>query len=116
MEEYEQGSIIEGKVTGVEDYGIFLSFGNNCNGLIHISEISSAFVKNPKEYAKINDIIKAKIISKEENNHYKLSIKQLSSESDLQKKDKNGFKTLSEMLDTWIKESKIKIDKKAKKE
>ena len=119
MKTYKKDTIIEGKVTGVEDYGIFLSFGDGCSGLIHISEISNSFVKNPNEYASIGDMIKAKIISKEGNNHYKLSIKGIKKEqTDIFKKDeeKHGFNSLSKMLDFWIKDTVNKINKKTKKE
>ena len=40
MDNYKIGDIVEGTVTGIERYGIFLSFNNNKTGLIHISEIS----------------------------------------------------------------------------
>ena len=114
IKEYKIGDIIEGKVTGIEDYGIFVTFGENCSGLIHISEISKSFVKNVRDYAKENGTLKAIIIDIEENNHYKLSIKRLdnkkffkyfSSEDIL-----HGFDSLSENLDTWIKESLKEID------
>ena len=77
MKKHVEGDIITGKVTGIEDYGIFLSFDNNKSGLIHISEISDSFVKNVNDYAKINDTLTVKILSIDEDGHYKLSIKEL---------------------------------------
>ena len=116
MATFHEGDIITGKVTGIEDYGIFLSFGENNSGLIHISEISDSFVKNISDYANVNDMLTAKIISVEEDGHYKLSLKEL----DHSKKDdshqisetKHGFQTLENMLPEWIDEAYTEIEKK----
>jgi len=118
INDYKIGDIIKGTVTGIENYGIFVTFGDGCTGLIHISEISTAFVKNVRDYAKENSKIEAMIIDIDEDNHYKLSIKSLddknlfkhfSSEDIL-----HGFDSLSNNLDKWIKETMKKIDKEAK--
>ena len=63
MKNYSEGDIVTGIVTGIEDYGIFLSFDNNKSGLVHISEISNSFVKNVNDYANINDSLTVKILS-----------------------------------------------------
>ena len=112
MKEYKTGDIIEGTVTGIEKYGIFVSLDNNYDGLIHISEISRSFVKNVGDYANIDEVIKARIIGMEDDNHYKLSIIDL----DYREKKKNfskieetagGFENLKNKLDEWIKEKKV---------
>lgn len=117
--EYKIGDIIEGTVTGIEDYGIFVTFGNNNNGLIHISEISKEFVKNVRDYAKENSKIQAMIIDIDSNNHYKLSIKSMENKKlfkHFSSKDiLHGFDTLSKNLDTWIEESIEKIELENKK-
>ena len=72
---YKIGDIVSGKVTGIEDYGIFLLIDDKTVGLIHISEISDYFVKNVNDYAKIDDEIKAEVIEiDEEKNQLKLII------------------------------------------
>ena len=48
--ELEVGNIIKGKVTGIENYGIFVQFENNYSGLIHISEVSEDFVRDINNY------------------------------------------------------------------
>ncbi len=115
MATYQEGDIITGKVTGIEDYGIFLSFGENQSGLIHISEISDSFVKNVFDYANVNDSLTAKIISVEEDGHYKLSLKELDNSK---KQDnhhisetKHGFETLQSMLPGWIDEAYTEMEK-----
>lgn len=116
MKKYECGDIISGIVTGVEDYGIFLSFGDGLCGLVHISEISDSFVKNVSDYAKINDIIQAKILSVDTDKHYKLSIKALEDEKKAEhhpiQETKSGFLTLQEKLPEWIDSAYQEIEKK----
>lgn len=121
MTKYHVGDIITGYVTGIEDYGIFLSFGNHCSGLIHISEISNSFVKNVSDYAELNSKMKAMILNCDSDSHFKLSLKAIH-EINCKKKDNDriietnqGFKTLSENLDKWIDETIEEIDKKSKK-
>ena len=116
MNNYHEGDIVTGVVTGVEDYGIFLSFGDNQSGLIHISEISDSFVKNVNDYAKVNDSITVKILSVDEDGHYKLSIKEL--EGNLKQggrrisETKKGFSTLEKKLPEWIDEAYNNLEKK----
>lgn len=110
--EYNVGDIVSGVVTGVEDYGIFLSFGKGCSGLIHISEVSDYYVKNIHDYAKIDDVITAKILECDSNQHFKLSIKSLHSHPKNDIDCPNGFTRLSSMLTTWIHDSYDEITKK----
>ena len=78
MSIYKIGDIVEGRVTGIESYGIFMVFDDGTTGLIHISEISETFVRNVSDYVKLNEIICAKILDVDlENKKLKLSIKDL---------------------------------------
>lgn len=101
------GEILKGKVTGIENYGFFISFPNGYTGLVHISEMSSHFVKNVNDYAELNEEVYAKIIDiDEENKKYKLSIKDINYRSDGSEKEKDGFTVLKEKLPQWIEEYK----------
>ena len=115
MKDYQIGDIITGLVTGIEDYGIFLSFGDNCSGLIHISEISDFFVKNVSDYAKVNQSLSAKILSVDNEGHYKLSIKALAENrkntNNYIIETKSGFHTLEQNLSYWIEEAFHEIKK-----
>lgn len=64
-ENYEEGQVIEGVVTGVADFGAFVQFTDNpdVEGLIHISELAHRVIDNPKEVINVDDTVKAKIIS-----------------------------------------------------
>ena len=110
MCEYQKGEIVNGTVTGIEKYGIFVSFDHSVTGLIHISEISDSFVKNVGDYAELNETIQARVIEYDsKHKKLKLSIK------DLQYRDssklghkiietKSGFSSLKRNLDNWIQE------------
>lgn len=69
------GEILTGKVSGVVDFGIFISFGE-LEGLVHISEISWEKVKDPHDFAKVGDKIQVQVIGIEEDK-ISLSIKRL---------------------------------------
>ena len=68
MPNIEVGGIVKGKVTGVENYGIFLLINNYYTGLIHISEVSDNFVKNIFDYVEVDDEIYSKVIAIDEDN------------------------------------------------
>ena len=59
---YKVGDVINCTVCGVENYGIFIRTDDNYTGLIHISEISSDFVRNVSDYAKVGEKIKCQIL------------------------------------------------------
>ena len=121
MKTYIVGSVINGIVTGIEDYGIFVSLDNGTTGLIHISEISESFVKNVDDYAKIGDAISAKVLEYDEiSDKLKLSIKQLSNNHEVSNdhelfETENGFNGLRDSLNYWVNEKKQEICKNQKK-
>lgn len=59
---YSVGDIVEGEVTGIVDFGIFVRLPDNIEGLVHKSEIDWGLVDDTKNHAKIGDHVKAKII------------------------------------------------------
>lgn len=74
------GSILEGKVISVMPFGAFVDIGDNQSGLVHISEISSRYVKDINECVKKGDSVKVKVIRIDEQGKISLSIKQASEE------------------------------------
>ena len=113
MDDIKINDIIEVTVTGIQKYGAFVLINEKYDGLIHISEISSGYVKNINDYIKIKDKIYAQVVDiDEENNKFKLSIKNIDYRNDgklISNEDNfsNGFEPLKEHLDLWINE-KIK--------
>ena len=102
---YKIGDVVKGYITGVQKYGIFVSLDDEYTGLIHISEISHAYVKDINDYLNDNNIIEAKVIEvDEENKQLKLSIKNLHNNKEEFFTSKKGFKSLKENLKPWMDE------------
>ncbi|MEI6479576.1 MAG: S1 RNA-binding domain-containing protein [bacterium] len=61
---YEVGQTVDGVVSGVADFGVFVKFVDNpaVEGLIHVSELDYRIVENPKDVVKVDDVVKAKIV------------------------------------------------------
>ena len=73
----QEGSIIEGKVKNITDYGAFVDLGG-LDGLIHVTDISWTKINNPSEVLKLNDNIKVKVLKfDEESSRLSLGLKQL---------------------------------------
>lgn len=49
----EQGSILEGKVTGITSFGAFVELPDGTTGLVHISEIAEVYVKDINDFLKL---------------------------------------------------------------
>ena len=62
VSKYNIGDIIEGTVTGVVDFGIFVKIDEDIEGLIHKSEIDWGLVENTKDYAKVGEKVKVEVI------------------------------------------------------
>lgn len=66
LSEFKVGDTIEGIVTGVVNFGAFVEFGDNLEGLVHISELAWQRIDNPKDIIKVGDSVKAQIIAIED--------------------------------------------------
>lgn len=62
FEDLKEGMILTGTVRNVIDFGAFVDIGVKHDGLVHISELSDKFVKNPSDFVSIGDIVKVKVI------------------------------------------------------
>jgi len=60
---YKVGTEVEGSITAITDFGVFISFGESLEGLIHISELAWQRIDNPADLYKVGDIIKAEVIN-----------------------------------------------------
>jgi S1 RNA binding domain protein len=76
----EIGSIVEGTVTGITHFGAFVTLPNGKTGLVHISEVADAYVRDIKEYLKDQDKVKVKVLTLDDKGKIGLSIKQASPE------------------------------------
>ena len=118
MQKYEKGNVVTGCVTGIEKYGIFVGLDEFYSGLIHISEISSNFVRNVSDYVTVGETIRVRIRDvDEENYHVKLSIRDLDYRVNMKNRSKilevgGGFQPLERRLDGWISDKMKEISKK----
>ena len=62
FEDLREGQILTGTVRNVTDFGAFIDVGVKHDGLVHISEMSNSFVKNPSDVVSVGDIVKVKVI------------------------------------------------------
>ncbi|MDQ0163890.1 S1 domain-containing post-transcriptional regulator GSP13 [Aeribacillus alveayuensis] len=116
---FEVGTIVEGKVTGIQPYGVFVSLDEETQGLVHISEITHQYVKNIQDHLKVGDEVKVKILAiDEDSGKISLSIraakeppkrnrtKKRIGNAKKSEKTPAGFNTLKEKLQEWIEQSK----------
>ena len=71
----EVGSIVEGKVTGITRFGAFVELAPGKTGMVHISEVSTAYVNDINEYIKEGQIIRVRILNVSDDGKISLSIK-----------------------------------------
>ncbi len=62
FEDLREGQILTGTVRNVTDFGAFVDIGVKHDGLVHISQLSNSFVRNPSEVVSVGDIVKVKVI------------------------------------------------------
>ncbi len=89
----EVGAVLEGKVTGLTAFGAFVSLPDGKSGMVHISEVSRTFVKDIKEFLKIGQEVKVKVVGISEEGKISLSIRKAeASEDEAQERSKDKSK------------------------
>ena len=124
VQQYEVGSIVEGKITGIKPFGAFVALDENKQGLVHISEVAHGYVKDINEVLSVGETVKVKIKSiDEESGKISLSIRETlpAPEKTERRAPSNnrprgggnrsgndkaqGFNTLEDKLKDWLKQS-----------
>ncbi|MGY0836895.1 CvfD/Ygs/GSP13 family RNA-binding post-transcriptional regulator [Aerococcus urinaeequi] len=118
---YHIGDVVEGEVTGLQPYGVFVQLDENHQGLIHISEINHGYVSNVDDKFTIGEKLKVKIIDIDEyTSKMSLSIRALKKLATSNKPAKNawpkkrhapkiGFVSIEEQMPGWIEEALNKM-------
>ena len=57
------GMILEGAITNVTNFGAFIDLGVHQDGLVHVSELSNRFIKDPNDAVKVGQVVKVKVLS-----------------------------------------------------
>src|SRR5688500_5304533 len=71
----EAGSKLQGKVTGITNFGAFVELPGGSTGLVHISEVADNYVKDINDHLKVGDEVEVKVINVEKDGKIGLSIK-----------------------------------------
>ncbi|OYS00990.1 RNA-binding protein [Lactobacillus taiwanensis] len=111
------GDIVEGKISGIRQYGIFVRLDSKREGLIHISEIHGGYVKDIGREYQVGETIKVQVLDIDPySNQISLSRRAVLPEVKearkkrvhfwTSKRVKNGFSPLKEILNNQIKEAK----------
>ncbi len=74
--QFEIGSIIEGKVSGLTNFGAFITLPGGSTGMVHISEVSNTYVKDIHEFLSDGQEVKVKVLAISPEGKISLSIKQ----------------------------------------
>ena len=110
---HEVGELLIGKVINVKPYALFLEFEDGVQGLLHISEISDAFIRDIERFGTKGDELRVKVLSVDETNGFlRVSLKRVeeqdfySTHKNLKRNvpefDESDFKALEEKLPEWI--------------
>lgn len=125
--DYKIGMILEGKVTGIQAYGAFVSLDAQTQGLIHISECHHGYVDNIEHFLQVGQKVRVIIIDIDKyTGKISLSVRCLEKPFDFSKANKRvhyqhkkfwtnkhaqeGFAPIAERLDGWVKQALVDID------
>ncbi len=99
----EVGETVEGKVTGITNFGAFVELPTGDTGLVHISEVANTYVKDITNYLKEDEKIKVKVINIDDDGKIGLSIKQLEDPDD--RIDHAPKRSFEDKMDDFLKQS-----------
>ncbi|MEM7628652.1 MAG: polyribonucleotide nucleotidyltransferase [Planctomycetota bacterium] len=74
-EDVKVGTVYEGKVVSVKDFGAFVEIGPGTDGMCHISELADGYVDKVSDVVKIGDVVRVKVIQVDDQGRIKLSRK-----------------------------------------
>jgi len=82
----EVGSKLQGKVTGITNFGAFVELPDGSTGLVHISEVADNYVKDINDHLKVGDQVEVKVLNVEKDGKIGLSIKKAKDRPEPEKK------------------------------
>lgn len=71
----EIGALLEGKITGIIDYGVFVELGEGKTGMVHISEVANSYVTNIRDHLSVGQEVRVKVLNISVEGKISLSIK-----------------------------------------
>jgi len=85
------GEILQGKITGITKFGVFVDIGDGKSGMVHISEVANTYVNDINDILKIGDTVKVKVLAIGEDGKISLSIKRAEPPVNKPKKERKPF-------------------------
>jgi len=96
LESYSVGSIVEGPVTELKDFGAFMKITDDVEGLIHVSEITEERISTPADVLQVGQTVKARIIGiNEEKRQVRLSMRNLHKQERLVTSEDAGHEAIT---------------------
>ncbi len=86
------GDLVEGKVTGITNFGVFVDLPEGKTGMVHISEVARTYVNDINEHVKQGDTVKMKVLGISEDGKISLSIKRAEERRTEQRKTRQPVK------------------------
>lgn len=105
----EVGSIVDGVVTGITHFGAFVALPNGQTGLVHISEVADAYVKDIKEFLSEQVAVQVKVLSIDPAGKIALSIKQADPRYRARPADPRRSASFEDRLNRFLKDSEEKL-------
>jgi len=105
----EVGSKLQGKVTGITNFGAFVELEEGKTGLVHISEVADSFVKDINDYLKVGDTVVVKVINVGQDGKIGLSIKKAKDKPPRKKSSKEKTENFEAKMNRFLKDSEDRL-------
>jgi S1 RNA binding domain protein len=105
----EVGSKLQGKVTGITNFGAFVDIGDRKTGLVHISEVADSYVKDINEHLTVGDEVKVKVINVEKDGKIGLSIKKAKERPQRQRNPRERTENFEAKMNRFLKDSEDRL-------
>ncbi|HLR51927.1 MAG TPA: S1 domain-containing RNA-binding protein [Candidatus Avamphibacillus sp.] len=105
----EVGSKLQGKVTGITNFGAFVQLEDGPTGLVHISEVADNYVKDINDHLKVGEEIKVKVINVQKDGKIGLSIKKAKDRPVRQKSARERNESFEAKMNRFLKDSEDRL-------
>ncbi len=105
----EVGSKVQGKVTGITNFGAFVELKAGKTGLVHISEVADNYVKDINEHLSVGEEVEVKVINVEKDGKIGLSIKKAKDKPVRQKSSRDRPENFESKMNRFLKDSEDRL-------
>jgi S1 RNA binding domain protein len=106
----EVGSKLQGKVTGITNFGAFVEVEKGKTGLVHISEVADKYVKDINDHLSVGDTVEVKVINVEKDGKIGLSIKKAKDKpAPRQRNTKDRQESFEAKMNRFLKDSEDRL-------